>query len=90
MIGPSDGGHYYEVGNGAEGVLIDGSSNAVGGSGEATGNVISGNAGDGIQIVGPGATRHDRGLQLDRSGAWRRLRAGFGRPWKWRERRLHQ
>ena len=35
MIGPSTSDRYYQVGNGAEGVLVDGSSNAIGGSGDA-------------------------------------------------------
>ena len=57
MIGPSSGSVYYAVGNGAQGVLVDGSSNAIGGSGSTAGNVISGNGSDGIDVIGPVATR---------------------------------
>jgi hypothetical protein len=64
MIGPSDSGHYYQVGNGAEGVLVDGSINAIGGSGDAAANVISGNGSSGIHTVGPGATRTIVGANL--------------------------
>src|SRR5271166_4401221 len=64
MIGPSSNGRYFQVGNGAEGVLVDGSSNAIGGSGDAAANVISGNASSGIHIVGPGATRTIVGANL--------------------------
>ena len=64
MIGPSTNGRYYQVGNGADGVLVDGSSNAIGGSGDAAANVISGNGGNGIHIVGPGATRTIVGANL--------------------------
>lgn len=64
MIGPSSNGLYFQVGNGAEGVLVDGSSNAIGGSGDAAANVISGNGGSGIHIVGPVATRTIVGANL--------------------------
>ena len=64
MIGPSSNGRYFQVGNGAEGVLVDGSSNAIGGSGDAAANVISGNASSGIHIVGPVATRTIVGANL--------------------------
>ncbi len=57
MVGPSDFGRYFQVGNGADGVLVDGSSNAIGGSGSTAGNVISGNFGDGVHVLGPAATR---------------------------------
>ena len=56
MIGPSSSGHYYQVGNGADGILVDGPSNVVGGSSDAAGNVISGNGGNGIDVVGPSGT----------------------------------
>jgi hypothetical protein len=55
IIGPSDNGRYALVGNGADGVVVLGASNAIGVPGG--GNVISGNAGDGVHIVGPVATR---------------------------------
>ncbi len=64
MIGPPGSGYYYQVGNGADGVLVDGSSTAIGGSGDAAANVISGNGGNGIDIVGPGATRTIVGANL--------------------------
>ena len=64
MIGPSTNGRYYQVGNGADGVLVDGSSNVIGGSGDAAANVISGNVGSGIDIVGPVATRTIVGANL--------------------------
>jgi hypothetical protein len=64
MIGPTTFLHYFQVGNGADGVLDDGSSNAIGESGNATGNVISGNGGDGIHVVGPVATRTIIGANL--------------------------
>jgi hypothetical protein len=57
LIGPSSNGRYFQVGNGAEGMLVQGSSNAIGGSSDATANVISGNNGDGIHILGSLATR---------------------------------
>ena len=79
MIGPSDNGRYFQVGNGAEGVLVDGSSNAIGGSGDAAANVISGNGGNGIHIVGPRDPDHRRG-QSDRPGARRRILMGTGDP----------
>ena len=73
MIGPSDNGLYFQVGNGTEGILVYGSSNAIGGSGDAAANVISANGSDGIRIVGPVAiTDHRRG-QPDRPGARRRI-----------------
>ena len=45
-------------------MLVDGSSNAIGGSGDAAANVISGNGGSGIHIVGPVATRTIVGANL--------------------------
>ncbi len=46
------------LGNGADGVLINGSpANTVGGKG-AAGNVISGNAGNGVHLVGAGASKN--------------------------------
>ena len=80
MIGPSSNGHYYQVGNGAEGVLVDGSSNAIGGSGDAAANVISGNGSNGIQIVGPVRDPDHRRGQPDRPGARRRIPSGHGQP----------
>ena len=49
LIGPSGNGYYYNAGNGAQGVLVESSSNLIGVSG--AGNVISHNAGDGIEIL---------------------------------------
>ena len=69
MAGPSINGLYVQDGNGAEGVLIESSgslanplgivyasSNFVGSA--TGGNVISGNAGAGVQLVGVGAIRN--------------------------------
>ena len=64
MIGPSDNGLYFQEGNGKEGVLVNGSSNAIGGAGATAANVISGNAGAGVHIVGPIATRTVVGANL--------------------------
>ncbi|HMF37316.1 MAG TPA: Calx-beta domain-containing protein, partial [Isosphaeraceae bacterium] len=69
MAGPSVNGLYVQDGNGAEGVLIE-SSGSLGNPlsivyassnfvGSATGgNVISGNAGAGVRLVGVGAIRN--------------------------------
>ena len=48
VIGPSDAGVYWSVGNGAEGVLVQSSSDLIGVVG--AGNLISENAGDGVQL----------------------------------------
>ena len=64
MIGPAGNGRYFQVGNGLQGVLDEGSSNIIGGSGDTAGNVISGNGGDGIEILGPGATETTVGGNL--------------------------
>jgi len=69
MAGPSVNGLYEQDGNGAEGVLIEStgslddpqsivyaSSNFVGSA--TGGNVISGNGGAGVQLVGVGANRN--------------------------------
>ena len=68
MAGPSEDGRYIQDGNGAEGVLIESSgsladplnivfasSNFVGSA--TGGNLISGNGGAGIRLVGVGANR---------------------------------
>jgi Calx-beta domain len=52
-------GPYVIVPNGGDGVLIDDSSNYVGGPAAGAGNLISGNLGDGVHIVGPAATRNN-------------------------------
>ena len=46
---------YYQVGNGAEGVLVESPSNLIGGDVAGATNVISANQTDGIHIEGPGA-----------------------------------
>ncbi len=69
MVGPSSSGRYWDAGNGAQGVLIESSgtaadpadivyasSNTIGGT--IGGNLISANHGDGIHLVGVGATRN--------------------------------
>ena len=57
MIGPAGNGLYAQVGNGAEGVLVDGASNAIGVPAGA-GNVISGiRDSRGVRISGAAATR---------------------------------
>jgi hypothetical protein len=48
VIGPSDYGVYWSIGNGTEGVLVQSSSDLIGAAG--AGNIISGNAGDGVQL----------------------------------------
>jgi hypothetical protein len=70
LAGPSTSGYYFEAGNGADGVaivsmgtasdpadIVYASSNVIGGSGDA-GNLISDNHGQGIHIIGVGATRN--------------------------------
>jgi hypothetical protein len=49
---------YYQVGNGAEGILVKSSSNAIGGAAVGATNVISANQTYGIHIVGPDAVRN--------------------------------
>ncbi len=49
---------YYQVGNGQEGILVESSSNAIGGAVEGSTNVISANGTYGIHVVGPDATRN--------------------------------
>ncbi len=69
VVGPSSNGLYWHAGNGADGVLIESSgtaadpadivyasSNTVGGV--SGGNIISANHGDGVHLVGVGATRN--------------------------------
>src|SRR4029077_16426012 len=56
VIGPSDAGVYWNVPNGAQGVLVESSSNRIGASG--AGNLISTNLGDGVAIVGVAATQN--------------------------------
>ncbi len=71
VAGPSSNGFYFPAGNGAEGVLIESSgtaanpssivyasSNIIGGAVGGAGNLISANHGDGVHIVGVGATRN--------------------------------
>jgi Calx-beta domain len=58
IIGPAvSKGPSFIVPNGSDGVLIADSSNYVGGAAAGAGNLISGNLGDGVHIVGPAATR---------------------------------
>jgi hypothetical protein len=59
IAGPSLSGRFAIAPNGAEGVLIAASSNYVGGPAGGAGNLISGNLGDGVHIVGPAATRNN-------------------------------
>ncbi|MFI5457958.1 MAG: beta strand repeat-containing protein, partial [Isosphaerales bacterium] len=56
VIGPSNAGVYWDVPNGAQGILIESSSNLIGVAG--AGNIISANAGDGVEIDGTGATQN--------------------------------
>jgi hypothetical protein len=53
MLGPSTNGLYFQVGNGSDGVLVEGSSDIIGGSSDAAANVISASKGDGVHIGGP-------------------------------------
>ena len=55
MIGPAGNGLYAQVGNGAEGILVNGASTAIGMPG--AGNVISSSGLAGIRISGAAATR---------------------------------
>ncbi len=50
-----DSTFYYQVGNGAEGVLVQSSSNAIGGAVSGSTNIISANESYGVHIVGPAA-----------------------------------
>ena len=60
IIGPATStGPSFVVPNGSDSVLIADSSNYVGGAAAGAGNLISGNLGDGVHIVGPAATRND-------------------------------
>ena len=49
VIGPSGNGIVYGIGNGAQGVLVESSSNLIGGAN--LGNVISDNAEDGVEVL---------------------------------------
>ena len=49
-----DATDYFQVGNGAEGVLVESSSNLIGGDVAGATNVISANQTDGIHIEGAG------------------------------------
>jgi hypothetical protein len=68
VAGPADNLLYVQDGNGAEGVLCYASSNAIGGTSNGAGNVISGN---GVTEVGGAA-----GVQLSGAGAFRNLIQG--------------
>lgn len=57
VAGPSTIGRYYQVSNGAQGILVESSSNAIGGAGGA-GNIISANLGHGVHILGTDAVRN--------------------------------
>src|SRR6185312_7342611 len=59
ILGPPTGGFFAILPNGADGVLIASSSNSVGGPAPGAGNLISGNLGAGVHIVGPAATRNN-------------------------------
>jgi hypothetical protein len=48
VVGPSDYGVYWSEGNGAEGVLVQSSSDLIGVAG--AGNIVSANGGDGVQL----------------------------------------
>ena len=50
--------HYFQVGNGAEGILIESASNLIGGAVAGATNVISANQTYGIHVEGPGAFRN--------------------------------
>jgi hypothetical protein len=52
VIGPTDNGRYFQVGNGKSGVVIRSAVNSIGGSTSGAGNVISANGGNGIWISG--------------------------------------
>ena len=54
VLGPVEG-FYFQLGNGAEGVLIQSTSNVIG---DGAGNVISANQGDGVHVQGIDATRN--------------------------------
>jgi parallel beta-helix repeat protein len=82
VIGPSTNNLYFEVPNGAEGVLVDGSSNEIGGPVPAAGNVISANQGAGARITGTqtGAIRNtvaDNYIGIAPGGGYR---FGSGNP----------
>ena len=81
VIGPSDFGVYYSVGNGAQGVLVQSSSDLIGAVG--AGNLIGANAGDGVQLD-QAATQVQIAGELYRRGAGRRLRLRKPAPRQWR------
>ena len=57
-LGPmASGGVFFIVPNGSDGVRVADSSNQVGGAVPGAGNLISGNLGDGVHVVGPASTR---------------------------------
>jgi hypothetical protein len=58
IAGPTDAGRFAIAPNGAEGVLVESSSNAIGGAVGGAGNLISGNASHGVWIRGVQATRN--------------------------------
>ena len=58
IAGPSLGGRFAIAPNGGDGVLINASSNVVGGATGGAGNLISGNLGNGVHITGVGTTEN--------------------------------
>ncbi len=80
IIGPSVNGRYARVPNRLEGVLIYGSSNAVGGPGATSGNLISANLGAGVRIVGPESTRNIIGANFIGLGPGGGYSYGTGNP----------
>jgi hypothetical protein len=71
---------YFEVGNGAEGVLDFGSSNQIGGPVSAAGNLISANGSHGIRISGVGATGNIVAANFIGVGPGGGYRFGTGNP----------
>ena len=60
ILGPAaTSGIYYILPNGSDGVRIADSSNYVGGATAGAGNLISGNDGDGVHLVGAATTRNN-------------------------------
>jgi hypothetical protein len=58
VAGPTSAGRYFQLPNGASGVLIESSGNTVGGAVGGSGNIISANSRHGVWVRGPDASRN--------------------------------
>jgi hypothetical protein len=73
-------GRYFQVGNGADGVLVYGASNLIGGPVVAAGNLISANHSNGVRISGSVATRNIVGANIIGLGPGGGYLFGTGNP----------